>query len=133
MSERRQDPRTDPQFSLRNLLRIRAERERLDIAVVSTVEGLLMAGSHEGRAAQRIAAEAALLVRGGDSVERRGAKTGAAMRAIRFDSRGRTLCLAVLRTQAAAEEADLLGMAGRIRKILAEAEERASQVVRKSA
>lgn len=126
MSERRLDPRTDPQYSLRNLLRIRAEREGLEIAVISTAEGLLMAGSHEGRAAQRIAAEAALLVRASGSIERLGAKTGAAMRAIRFDSRGRALCLAVLRTQAAAEEADLEGMAGRVRKILAEAEARAA-------
>lgn len=128
MTERRMDPRTDPQFSLRNLLRIRATRQDLDLAVVSTDDGILMAGNQEGRAAQRIAAEAALMVRSEGHAERQGKRSAATMKALRFDSRGRSLCLAVLRTQASAERdtRSLDEMATAVLRILTEAEELAS-------
>lgn len=102
-TERRMDPRTDPQFSLRNLLRIRCARQRMDLAVVSTQDGVLMAGNSEGRAAQRVAAEAALMVRGETRVDRHARRSAARLQALRFDSEGRELCLAVLRTQSGAE------------------------------
>lgn len=135
MTERRIDPRTDPQFSLRNLLRIRAQRQHLDLAIVSTEDGILMAGNHEGRAAERVAAEAALMVRGEAQAERRGKRSAATMKAVRFDSRGRSLCLAVLRTQAGAERdtRSLNDMADAILRILSEAEERASRGARQAA
>lgn len=125
MTERRMDPRTDPQFSLRNLLRIRAQRQRLDLAVVSTEDGILMAGNQEGRAAERVAAEAALMVRNEEQAERSGKRSAAKMKAVRFASRGRSLCLAVLRTQASAERdtRSLSEMADAVLRILGEAEE----------
>ncbi|MBL4849319.1 MAG: hypothetical protein JKY65_27650 [Planctomycetes bacterium] len=127
MTERRMDPRTDPQFSLRNLLRIRALRQRLDLAVVSTEDGIVMAGNQEGRAAQRIAAEAALLVRGQERIERSSRRSGATMKAVRFSSRGRSLCLSVLKTQASAERdtQNLNEIAAAVLRILSEAEESA--------
>ena len=129
MTERRMDPRTNPQYSLRNLLRIRAERQRLDLAVVFTEDGILMAGNQEGRAAERVAAEAALMVRGEERAERSGKRSAATMKAVRFASRGRSLCLAVLRTQASAERetGSLDDMTTAILRILSEAEARASQ------
>ena len=125
MTERRMDPRTDPQFSLRNLLRLRALRQSLDLAVVSTEDGIVMAGNHEGRAAQRIAAEATLLIRGQDQIERSAPRTGATMKAVRFDSRGRSLCLSVLRSQASAERdtQSLDEIAAAVLRILSEAEQ----------
>jgi len=135
MTERRMDPRTDPQYSLRNLLRIRAQRQQLELAIVSTEDGILMAGNQEGRAAERVAAEAALMVRGEIRAERSGKRSAATMKALRFASRGRSLCLAVLRTQAVAERdtRSLNEMADAILRILSEAEERASGGVRQVA
>ena len=76
MDERRIDPRTDPSFSLRNLLRTRAARERYSVAVVGTADGELMAGSQEDRPAWRVVAHAAtaLFREGspGDRFEREG-------------------------------------------------------------
>ncbi len=45
MHERRQDPRTSKPFSLRNLLKMRAERQGLLLAVVGTQDGFVMASS----------------------------------------------------------------------------------------
>jgi hypothetical protein len=47
MHERRQDPRTSKPFSLRNLLKTRAERQGLLIAVVGTQDGFVMASSRD--------------------------------------------------------------------------------------
>ena len=69
MPDRRLDPRTDARFSLRNLLRLRSLRDRLPLAVLSTADGVLMAGSREDRPAMRAAAHAALALARGQAAE----------------------------------------------------------------
>ena len=56
--ERRVDPRTDPTYSLHNLLRTRAERLACALAAIGTEDGLLMASSHPGRTADEAIATA---------------------------------------------------------------------------
>ena len=100
MDERRIDPRTDPSFSLRNLLRTRAARERYSVAVVGTADGELMAGSQEDRPAWRVVAHAAtaLFREGspGDRFERAARTRSARLTGVRFEARGRPPCLAVV-------------------------------------
>ena len=126
MIERRQDPRTDTRFSLHNLLRVRALRHRLSLAVLGTPEGMLMAGSREDRPAQRAVAHAALaLVNGGERFERLGKRTAAMVQGLRFDAgAGGTLCLAVLAQSGRVAEGLLEELASRIQAILREGHQR---------
>jgi hypothetical protein len=55
--ERRFDPRTDPTFSLRNLLRTRADRLGV-VAALGTDQGVVMASSHPGRPVEEALAHA---------------------------------------------------------------------------
>jgi hypothetical protein len=67
MHERRRDPRTSKPYSLRNLLRTRAESEGFLLAVVATHEGHVMASSRDMTDDQgaRIAAHASKELFGG--------------------------------------------------------------------
>lgn len=56
--ERRRDPRTDPTYSLHNLLRTRAERLACGLAALGTSDGLVMASTHPGRTADEAVATA---------------------------------------------------------------------------
>ncbi|RMG12159.1 MAG: hypothetical protein D6731_14415 [Planctomycetota bacterium] len=120
MRERRKDPRTDAGFSLQNLLRVRAARAGCALAALATEEGVVMAATHDGRAAQRAAAHAALGLASGRRREWRGARTGAGMAALRFECQGRRLCLALVGA-GPPDFAALESMAERVRAILAEA------------
>ncbi len=125
MLDRRRDPRTDPHASLRNLLRVRAERHGLGLAVISTADGVLVAGSREDRPARRAAAHAADEVRRGASFVREA--PGARLRGVRVDYAGGPLVIAVLEQQAGpAAENVLAGLAERIGAILSELRRRAA-------
>lgn len=123
MSERRLDPRTDTAFSLRNLLRVRAVRYGLALAVLSTAEGVLMAGSAEDRAAERVAAHVATELRAEhyDRVARAGQRTGAQLNGLRFSWEGRPLVLAVLAADGGPATDEVLDeLAARVGAILGE-------------
>lgn len=57
--ERRCDPRTDPTFSLHNLLRTRAERLGI-VTALGTDQGVVMASSHPGRQVEEALAQGSL-------------------------------------------------------------------------
>lgn len=63
--DRRLDPRTDPAYSLHNLLRTRAERLACAMAALGTSEGVVMASSHPGRVADEAVATASSRADGG--------------------------------------------------------------------
>ncbi len=105
MSERRLDPRTDPTYSLRNLLRVRAARHDLALVVVSTADGFVMASSHDGapestgrRAAERAAAHASDAARKEPRVETRWTDSAPWQRlhARRVDAAGRAVLVSVV-------------------------------------
>jgi hypothetical protein len=125
MIERRLDPRTDPSHSLRNLLKVRSDRHALALALLLTHDGILMAGSKEGRLAERMAAHAAqeLFTGPADRINVRGRRTGAALSALRFTSRGRPLALAILSEDRPLDRQELEDMASRVGRILQEAED----------
>ncbi len=125
MHERRQDPRTDTRFSLRNLLRTRCLDNSLSLAVLSTPAGMLMAGSREDRPAERTAAHLADSLFGtgstpGPQVVGRGRRTESSISGLRFEVPGGALCLGVLSHGKSASEGLLVDMARRIRAILGE-------------
>ena len=105
MSERRLDPRTDPTYSLRNLLRVRAARHDLALVVVSTTDGLVMASSRDGapeaggrRAVERAAAHASDAARTQPRVEARWTDSAPwqRLRARRVDAAGRAVLVSVV-------------------------------------
>ena len=57
--DRRCDPRTDPTFSLHNLMRNRAQRLGI-VTALGTEQGLVMASSHPGRPVEEALAHASL-------------------------------------------------------------------------
>lgn len=67
MHERRRDPRTSKPYSLMNLLKTRAERDGLLLAVVGTPDGWVMASSRDRADKQgaRLAAHASAELFGG--------------------------------------------------------------------
>ncbi len=117
---RRTDPRTNPRFSLKNLLSIRALRESFALAVLGTVDGVLMAGSQEDRAAQRLAAHASAELRECSASGRfaRSGNRNVSLNGLRFQAGGRSLCLAVLQPGGGATDASLDAIAARVRVIL---------------
>lgn len=121
MTNRRIDPRNNARFSLKNLLSIRALRERFALAVVGTAQGVLMAGSQEDRAAERVAAHAsaALSDQTGPSRFVRSGSRDVSLSGLRFKAGGHSLCLAVLQPGGAASDASLDAIAARVRAILA--------------
>lgn len=119
MLDRREDPRDDAQFSLRNLLSVRALRERFALAVLGTTDGMLMVGSQEDRAAQRVAAHVSAELRSGPGRFVRSGTRGVSLSGLHFQAGGRSLCLAVLQPGSGVSNASLDSMAARVRAILA--------------
>ena len=129
LSDRRIDPRTDSSYSLQNLLRVRSERHALALALLLTPEGMLMAGNEANRAAERLAAHTArelFLADGPERLTRHAPRPGARLAAIRFQSRGRPLALAVLCEQGELAAEQVEDLASRVRAILHEADQRAA-------
>ena len=129
LSDRRIDPRTDSSYSLQNLLRVRSERHALALALLLTPDGILMAGNQATRAAERLAAHTAreLFLDGApERLAREAPRTGARLAALRFQSRGRPLALAVLSEQGALASEQVEDLASRVRAILHEADQRAA-------
>ncbi|MGE0711235.1 MAG: hypothetical protein AB7N76_28760 [Planctomycetota bacterium] len=128
MTDRRRDPRTDAHVSLVNLLRVRTTRHGLALALLLTADGLLMAGSQTGVTAERMAAHAAqeLFQGPADRVNVTGRRTGARLSALRFQSEGRPLAVAVLSQDQPLSREELEDIALRVRRILAEADQRAA-------
>ncbi len=121
MNERRKDPRTDTCFSLRNLLRVRALEHCLSLAVLSTTDGMLLAGSREDRPAQRAAAHSGLALTGpSERFERLGRRTDATVSGLRFNATGGPLCLTVLSEGPRIAAGMLEELARRVRAILLE-------------
>ena len=117
---RRTDPRNNARFSLKNLLSIRALRERFALAVVGTADGVLMAGSDETRAAERVAAHVSAELRDRTGPNRfvRSGSRDVSLSGLRFQAGGRSLCLAVLQPGGAVSDASLDSIAARVRAIL---------------
>ena len=128
IDDRRRDPRTDPHASLHNLLRVRAEVHDLALALLSTADGVLVAGSRQDRPAQRAAAHAADVLRGEPTRFARDARrTGGRLSGLRLEVDGRPLILSVLEERPAGEaEALLTSLAERVSAILAELRLRAA-------
>ena len=128
MDDRRTDPRTDAHFSLRNLLRVRSARMGVDLAVLSTHHGVVMAGSREDDAAERVAAHAAFeLCRPGKALfDRFVATTGESerMAGLRFAFEGTPMTIALLEVEArprlAQPEDGLREIADRVLAILSQ-------------
>ncbi len=132
IDDRRRDPRTDPHTSLRNLMRVRAEVHDLALALLSTADGMLLAGSRQDRPAQRAAAHAADALRGDDAAvfggfTRDAPRTGGRLSGLRLEVDGRPLILSVLEERPRGEaEALLEGLAERVGAILSELRQRAA-------
>ncbi|MCO5171091.1 MAG: hypothetical protein M9894_32610 [Planctomycetes bacterium] len=109
--DRRRDPRTDPAYSLANLLRLRAERFACALAALGTEDGLVMAASHPGRTAEEAVARASLDLRAGGAGSR-------ALHRRRVDVDGQAVVLAVVGR--APEEGALSELADRVKAILRE-------------
>lgn len=108
---RRLDPRTDPAYSLVNLLRLRAERFACALAALGTEDGVVMAASHPGRTADEAVARASLDLRGGGTGSR-------ALHRRRVEVDGQAVVLAVVGR--APESGALDELADRVRAILRE-------------
>jgi hypothetical protein len=128
--DRRVDPRTDLDYSLRNLLRARARHHGYVVAVLTTHDGLLLAASppegapeggdgEERVQASRLAERAAAHASTGTPLHDAGAVRLVGQR---FDVDGQPLVLAIVRPIAPSDhdEPALTDMAGRIRAILGE-------------
>jgi hypothetical protein len=124
MDERRRDPRTNKVFSLKNLLRMRAESEGLLLAVVGTPEGYIMGSSREAtdRQAARVAAHVSSELFGASRkpwLSLSGARTPEMrLLATRFEVDGRPAFLAALVETARPFSLD--GLAACVQRILNE-------------
>jgi hypothetical protein len=103
-NDRREDPRTDPVYSLFNLLRMRAQRLACALAALGTEDGVVMATSHPGRTAEEAVARASFDLKAGASPAR--------------SLHGRRVVLAVVGRRP--DEAALGELADRVRAILLE-------------
>lgn len=117
--DRREDPRTDPVYSLFNLLRHRAQRLACALAALGTEDGVVMAASHPGRTAEEAVARASLDVRAGSQAAR-------SLHGRRVEVDGHAVVLAVVGRHPG--EDALSDLAERVRAILRE--RRAPQPVR---
>lgn len=109
--DRREDPRTDPVYSLFNLLRHRAQRLACALAALGTEDGVVMAASHPGRTADEAVARASFDLRAGTQAAR-------SLHGRRVEVDGRAVVLAVVGRHP--DEAALSELADRVRAILQE-------------
>ncbi len=110
-NDRREDPRTDPVYSLFNLLRMRAQRLACALAALGTEDGVVMATSHPGRTSDEAVARASFDLKAGASPAR-------SLHGRRVEVDGRAVVLAVVGRRP--DEAALGELADRVRAILLE-------------
>lgn len=110
-TNRRQDPRTDPVYSLFNLLRTRAERLACALTALGTEDGVVMATSHPGRTAEEAVARASFDLRAGTKAAR-------TLHCRRVEVDGRAVILAVVGR--APDQGAIADLADRVRAILRE-------------
>ncbi len=111
VTNRRQDPRTNPVYSLFNLLRTRADRLACALAALGTEDGVMMASSHPGRTAEEAVARASFDLRSGGQASR-------ALHGRRVEVDGRAVVLAVVGRDP--DDDAIRDLADRVRAILRE-------------